>query len=286
MKNDMIENIITEMTKLFWEGYNRGNHYNLPEINDEIIGSIVRDFLTSKTLTEANNIARNAFDKYIPDGHLQINWKLDKEELEKTYPYIQFSKYDDANSAWCWASRNYGLEEVWVDINGQVRTDDEAAELAANKWCELLFGKHLQDNGAINENHAGGVYACTLGTVLANESKKGITEEMQLKTKNLIKEYYLHNIEYHKTDGRNAVEWAQKNLPDNDKKNSFSWEYGFGYGSMYCDYGPSTPLYLILINAGISERDACNICPWKTGIEIRHVDNTVFLNTYRHQEEL
>lgn len=286
MKKDIIENTVVEMTKLFWEGYVRNRHYDLPEINDSIIGDIVREFLSSKTLTEANKVARNTFDKYIPDGNLPIDWKLDREELKKTYSYIQFSKYEDACSAWYWASRDYNLDETWVRINGQVRTDDEAAELAANKWCELLFGWHLQDNGAINETHAGGFLACALGTVLANDSKKDITEEMQLKAKNLIKEYYLHDIEYHKTDIKNAIEWAQKTLPDNDEKNPFDWAYGFGYGSMHCDYGPSTPLYLILINAGIPERAASNICPWKTGIEIRTVDNAVFLNTYQHQEEL
>ena len=34
----------------------------------------------------------------------------------------------------------------------------------------------------------------------------------------------------------------------------------------YSDYGPNTPLYEILIKAGVDKRDAANITPWKTGI--------------------
>ena len=75
-------------------------------------------------------------------------------------------------------------------------------------------------------------------------------------------------------------------LPDDDKKDPFDWRYFEFRCDLYCDYGPTTPLHLILVNAGVDKMDTRNICPWKTGIDIRAVDNAVMYNTYQHQEEL
>ena len=41
-----------------------------------------------------------------------------------------------------------------------------------------------------------------------------------------------------------------------------------------------------LVAAGVPERDAGNICPWKTAINIRALDNAVMYYTYQHCEEL
>jgi hypothetical protein len=82
------------------------------------------------------------------------------------------------------------------------------------------------------------------------------------------------------------IKWAQDTLPDPSTDDKFNWEYGFGWGSTHCDYGPSTVIWLILVNAGVDKRDASSICPWKTGIEIRSLDNAVLYNTYQHHDEL
>ena len=46
------------------------------------------------------------------------------------------------------------LEEEWVKKNGKRHTDEEAAKIATEKMMELCFGWHLQDNGALDEEHS------------------------------------------------------------------------------------------------------------------------------------
>ena len=104
---------------------------------------------------------------------------------------------------------------------------------------------------------------------------------MEDKIKGLM-DMYLRNDAYKKED----IDWLVENLPDDDKKDPFDWRHFEFRCDLYCDYGPATSLYLILVNAGVDKRDVRNICPWKTGIDIRTVDNAVIYKTYRHQEEL
>ena len=209
-----------------------------------------------------------------------------------TPEYKQMRINSDVMSYQYTAGWHVDLEKKFVELNGYAHTKQEAAEIAANKWCELLFGWHLQDNGAINEDHAGGFYACALGTVLANKSKERITDEMKTKARDLFIQYYLKYIDYHNCDFnymtvRDVIRWTQDTMPDSsDKERPFNWANGFSQGSMYCDYSPYMPLHLLLLAAGIPETDASNICPWKTGIEISPVDNAVLYRTYQHIEEL
>ena len=108
---------------------------------------------------------------------------------------------------------------------------------------------------------------------------------MENKAHELFKEYYMRRLHYSKTYDREDVEWLKNTLPCEDEDDDFDWAYGFSY-DLSCDYGPSYPLYLILYHAGVEKNDIGNICPWKTSIRIREVDNSVQYYTYQHMEDL
>ena len=285
-RKEKVEEVAKNAIGIFRHEYMVGlNRYEIPELTDEILAGIVRDYFNEKTLTAANESAKKKIDSLFPSDE-DIDWSLDKEELKKTESYIRFSKNHGASCAWYRTRERLNLEKQWVNFNGKTRTDEDAAELASDKWCELLFGWHMQDNGAINEDHPGGFRACALGTILANDAKSDIPEEAKQKAKELMKSYYLHQIHYERTHDVSDIRWAEKNIPDPDKENPFDWRMYEFRVDLSCDYGPSAPLYIILINAGIPENKVEVICPWKTSIVIREVDNAVFYNTYGNRKEL
>ena len=255
------------------------------EMTDDDIRKEIIEFFNKKNLSDAQHHMYHAIDPYVDNpwdkiDHSKDNWRESPE-------YLQWSRHDDIQTTWSDTGRHLNMDEKWVQVNGRVRSDEAAAKLAADKWCELIFGWHLQDNGAINEDHGGGFYACALGTILGNKVKEGITEDVKKRAHEYFKEYYLHSIHHDRTRDRKDIDWANKMFPDNrDGDRKFDWEYGFGYHSMSCDYGPSTPLYLILVASGVPERDAGSICPWKTTINIRALDNAVMYYTYQNCEEL
>ena len=284
-REEVIKNFIEEFLYDFHYQSTRKN-LDVPELPDDVITNIINEYFNKKTLTEANKYIYEVLDEYVKGHNEEINWSLGRPAVEETSEYKAWKRYYDISSLWSDCKRMNGIEETWVDLNGKANTNEEAAKKAADKWCELIFGWHLQDNGAINEDHAGGFYACALGTVLANKSKERITEDVKKKAHSLFYEYYLRQLHYNETHDKKDIDWLVENLPDDDRKDPFDWRY-FEFGcDLYCDYGPGTPLYLILVNAGVDKRDAGNICPWKTGIDIRPVDNAVMYNTYQHREEL
>lgn len=262
----------------------------VPEMTDDNIRDAIREFFTKGNLTEAEDFMHDIFNKYVEDTYGQIDWQngMSRDErLEKDQAYIQWERHNDIKSVWYDTQRKLHLSEQWVEVNGYAHTDEEAAKIAADKWCELIFGWHLQDNGAINENHGGGFYACALGTILANNAKEGLSEDVKVKAHNLFYEYYLRGIKFQKDGKMKHIDWLVENLSGgSESRVSWDWSrYGFSY-DLYCDYGPDTPIYLILYNAGVPENSIRSICPWKTGISIRREDNAVFYNTYQHREEI
>ena len=281
-----------EVIKNFIEGFLNDFHYHLteknldvPEFPDDVITDIINEYFNKNTLTEANRYIYEVLDKYVKGSYDDINWDLGRRAAEETPEYKAWRRYADISTLWSDCTRMNGIEKTWVDLNGKANTNEEAAKKAADKWCDLIFGWHLQDNGAIDENHGGGSYACVLGTVLANKSKERISEDVKKKAYSLFYEYYLHQLHYYETNDKKDIDWLVENLPD-DEKDPFDWRY-FEFGcNLYCDYGPTTPLHLILVNSGVDKRDTGNICPWKTGIDIRAVDNAVIYNTYQHREEI
>lgn len=284
-REEVIKNFIEEFLYDFHYQSTRQN-LDIPELSDDVITNIINEYFNKKTLTEANRYIYDVLDEYVDGSYEKIDWNLGRPAVEETPEYKAWRRRSDISSLWSDCKRMNGIEETWVDLNGKANTNEEAAKKAADKWCELIFGWHLQDNGAIDENHAGGFMACALGTVLANRSKEGISEDVKKKAHSLFYEYYLRQLHYNETKDKKDIDWLVENLPDDDKKDPFDWRY-FGFRcDLYCDYGPGTPLYLILVNAGVDKRAAGNICPWKTGIDIRPVDNAVMYNTYQHREEL
>ena len=289
-KKNMEEYLGEKVARVFRETYaeSRWNTDGdkVTELSDDDIFDIVQIYLNKPTLTEANKYWYGVIELNVKGSYDDINWNLGRDEVEKTPEYKRWRRQSEISSAWSHAHYNCKLEEAWVEKNGKANTDEEAAKKAADKWCEIIFGWHLQDNGALNEDHPGGFPACALGTILAEKSKEGITEEMKIKAHNLFYEYYRRQLHYNKTGDKKDIDWLVENLPDDDKKDPIDWRY-FEYRlDMHCDYGPGTPLYLILVNAGINGSDARNICPWKTGIEIRKVDNAVMYDTYGNRDEL
>ena len=284
-REDIIKNFIEEFLYDFHHQSERCN-LDVPELPDDVITNIINEYFNKKTLTEANKYIYNVLDEYVDGSYEKIDWNLGRPAVEETPEYKAWRRHADISSLWSDCKRMNGIEDTWVDLNGKANTNEEAAKKAADKWCELIFGWHLQDNGAINEDHAGGFYACALGTVLANKSKEGISEDVKKKAHSLFYEYYLRQLHYNETHDKKDIDWLVENLPDDDKKDPFDWRYFEFRCDLYCDYGPGTPLYLILVNAGVDKRDAGNICPWKTGIDIRPVDNAVMYNTYQHREEI
>jgi hypothetical protein len=178
---------------------------------------------------------------------------FDSPERKEYYHYLD--NYEDENilSLYEW-SKYAGFN--YINHKGKRRTFEEACQIAADKWCEMLFNFHLQDNGAINEDHGGGFYACALATVLKNEANKDITEEMINNTNKNLYEYY-HN--YCIYEDKYPI-------------------------SPYCDYDPNRPLYDILQKSGIPEKKIRSICPWKTGIDIDENDNAVVIKGYQKRE--
>ena len=284
-REEVIKNFIEEFLYDFHYQSTRQN-LDIPELPDDIITNIINEYFNKKTLTEANKYIYDVLDEYVDGSFEKIDWNLGRPAVEETPEYKAWRRHSDISSLWSDCKRMNGIEDTWVDLNGKANTNEEAAKKAADKWCELIFGWHLQDNGAINEDHAGGFMACALGTVLANKSKERITEDVKKKAHSLFYEYYLRQLHYNETHDKKDIDWLVENLPDDDKKDPFDWRYFEFRCDLYCDYGPGTPLYLILVNAGVDKRDAGSICPWKTGIDIRPVDNAVMYNTYQHREEI
>ena len=285
-EESLVEKVIRVFRTTYEEDRRNTTGDKITEMSDDDIFDIVQIYLNKPTLTEANRYWYNVIDEYVKNTYNDINWDLGRDEVKTTPEYKGWERHSEIESAWSHAKYNCKLEEEWVKKNGLANTDEEAAKKAADKWCELLFNWHLQDNGAINEDHAGGFYACALGTILANDSKEGISEDVKKKTHELLYEYYKRQLHYEKTRDKKDIDWLVKTFPDDDEKDPFDWRYFEFRVDLYCDYGPSTSLYLILVNAGVNKRDAGNICPWKTGIEIRHIDNAVMYNTYQHQQEI
>jgi len=201
----------------------------------------------------------NYFLEYIKTcfpGSNREKYSYESPEYNEYFDYI----YDVEKDHMTFNSWIKYVESNFLSKFGQRRTYDEACLLAADKWCEMMFKFHLQDNGAINEDHGGGFWACALATVMKNDSMKEITEEMVKATHDNLYKYYKNRCWYE----------------CKDKDDSWS-----GYVNLYVDYHPNRPLYDILKDSGIPEKHIDSLCPWKTGIDIDETDNAVVVKGYQ-----
>lgn len=191
--------------------------------------------------------------------HSEI-WKLLQNKLVNCLPKPTREQYRNRDP-YCDEHYNYFygedfqkftkyLQSEFIHRKGEIRTFEEACILATEKWVEKIFGTHIQDNGDRSENSG---LTMMLGTMVKEKAKENCNQNTINKFKELLQDYYLNGC-----------------------LNS--------YGNQihpYSDYGPNTPLYEILIKAGIDEKDATNITPWKTGILIDENDNSVVLVGYQ-----
>ena len=143
------------------------------------------------------------------------------------------------------------VEEEFVARHGQLRSFDDACRLAADKWADMIFGFHVQDNGD-NSNWVG----MALGTIVKDDARKNYDEDVADKFRSLMTDYYKSGCKY--KDCRFPV------IP-------------------YCDYHPNSPLAKTLEAAGCSEHDVDMMCPWKTGVEVDPKDNSVIVRGYQSE---
>ena len=145
------------------------------------------------------------------------------------------------------------FEQEFIARHGLVHTKEEACRMVADKWVEMIFGNHLQDNG---DGTSSGAFGMVLGTLAKDKAREGYGEDVVNKVHELIEAFYMNDC---------VIDGGRFKFPH----------------PLYCDYHPDQNLFDILVKSGVSESDAGNICPWKTGIEIDKKDNSVCVRGYR-----
>lgn len=145
------------------------------------------------------------------------------------------------------------FEQEFIARHGLVHTKEEACRIAADKWVDMIFGHHAQDNG---DDSSSGAVGMMLGTMVKEEARERYGEDVVSKAHELIEKFYMNDC---------IIEGGIFKFPH----------------PLSCDYSPDQNLFDILVEAGVSERDAAYICPWKTLIVIDKKDNSVCLRGYR-----
>lgn len=138
------------------------------------------------------------------------------------------------------------LDQAWLEIHGPRHNREEVMKLAADFWCERIFGSARQDNG---DNSDTGFLGMMMASMLKTDSMKKQDSSVRDKAWNLIAEYYGKVFD--------------KTLP-----NRFEDE-------LSVDYHPCEALYNILKEAGVNERDINCIVPVKTSLALRDFDKSL-----------
>lgn len=149
------------------------------------------------------------------------------------------------------------VNDLYVGLNGPRRTYDEACEIAADEWMKKIFNIGLQDNGDYS-GHSDN--AIMLGSMLKLSAQERVSDKTKENVRNEFVKYYKQHCIH--TDSK-----------------------GFRlYCEPSCDYGPNVPLYDILKNGGVEDKDIRSICPWKTSIYIDEKDNAVVICGYQKEQ--
>jgi len=241
------------------------------EITTDLIKEVFIHYMHCPTLDDAEKYINDVADTLVKDTSDEINWDL--PNYKETPAYVQWHKHSDIQARLYRMAQYLHFPEGWVYYNGKKRTLDEACELAANSWMNLIFKWHLNDNGALNEEHS--FFASALSSSIGNDIKEKISEDVKKKAFELFKGFYKAYI-------LNDVNWLLENIPS-DNPEKFNWKC---ICEPDCDYDPSWSLYLILFNAGVAKDDIKWICPWKTSIKVRPVDNAVIIGGYQKRTVL
>jgi len=190
-------------------------------------------------------------------------------KAQELWPYQRGLKDDDpervAYKAYFWGNILKDVEapfKKWQETfetefiaqHGQVRTFDEACQVAADEWARMIFGRHIQDNG---DKSSDGVFGNMLATIVKDRCCSGYGQDVIDRFREAIKQHYLgHCIYESKEHG------SYRDIPD-------------------CDYHPSPSLRKALSDAGCKDDDISYMCPCKTCIIIDEVDNSVCIRGYQ-----
>ena len=227
------------------------------QIKKEQIVSLVEDIFTCDDYHDISNKVYEFCEKLWaePQDYDSQEWKIWSDYM---YGYYDKNNKQSIKPLGDWISQ---CEYEYIYRNGKKRTYQEACKLATDKWCKLLFNWHLQDNGALNEDHPGGFTACAFATIIGNDSKEKISEDCKIKAHELIQKFYEDDCwwDYYNDDGSYYDTWQT---------------------DLTVDYGPCKALYELLEKSGVEEKHIRSICPWKTSIKIDKRDNSVIYRTY------
>lgn len=203
-------------------GYSRGS-----------LSLIMDDALKEKFCHKAVNYVCDKFSNILPGEDEMIfdqNHPRYKEQLD--YWKIR----DDVLFSSGWMN---GFKELWLQVNGAVRTREEACRLAADAWRHHMFVSIMQGNGDDN-----GMLE-VLGMYLKTRAQDEITPEIIEKVhKGIYDFYYTH-------PGSSMLHY------------------------LFVDYSPCSFLYDIMKDAGIKEDLIDSLCPWKSYLKIDPDDNSV-----------
>lgn len=225
---------------------------------EEIVGLLPENpHITREQLTPVVEKALSDFDNYRDaSDYLYEEWDrlyprpnpgMDKKG-NITPEYSEWYEFGDNRY-----SLNKAMTDEFIARHGVKRTYEEACEIAADKWTELIFNIHIQNNG---DNSKQGGQMQMMATLLKERARVGLPLGTDEKFHKLCKEYYLNGCKYKSKSG-----WVSEI-------------------KLYSDYGPNAPLYDLLHNAGVPDDRIENITPWKTGVTIDKHDHSVCVAGY------
>lgn len=263
----------------------------IPEIDDEKIKEIfTKYFENTVSIDDAKKVLEKCIDEIIPDAEVDYDAFESYDEVKKTPEYKQHNYNRDVKSVIIYGIKSLvKYDEYWVSLHGKRHTNEEAATIATNKVMELCFGWHLQDNGALDEEHS--FMASALATTMGSNAKDKISQEVKIKAKELFYGYFNGYLKFYDDVMNGAhwlileqyVQWLRSNAPS-PEPSRWNWEHPDG--TLNCDYDPCWRWFCLLKAAGVEESAIRVICPWKTTIYIRPLDNTVIYQTYQNCEYL
>jgi len=220
--------------------------------------------LTPEVLTDILNKCFDASSASL--GYAMLNDEMDKlwREMDKEKPDLRITEWLGITKSAFDCFKSY-----WVKINGMTHTLEEASKIAADKWCELLFGWELKDNGDLDSQHSFNmsVFASALG----NSTKEKISDDVKKKCHDLLEETYMRIIR-NKVDDR---KWIVDKYAQDDDDRIYMNAYGMEQEWIKTDYHAMRNLYLILSAGGLTDDEISCICPWKTNIRIERTDYSV-----------
>lgn len=199
----------------------------------ETLSSVIDDALKEKFCRNAVNVICDRFPNVLP-GETEMLFNQEHPRYKEQIEYWKIRDNTLFSSGWM-----NGFKELWLQVNGAVRTKEEACRLAADAWCHHMFVSIMQGNGDDN-----GMLEA-LGMYLKTRAQDEITPEIIEKVhKGIYDFYYTH-------PGRSMLHY------------------------LFVDYSPCSFLYDIMKDAGIKENLIESLCPWKSYLKIDPDDNSV-----------